>query len=322
MIGRRKTNMPASIHCPKCAQTYVLKEGMAGKTVKCPKCGQAFRVSAADAPATQAGTAARSDLPVARRLTPAASGGDPAAAAGNAALDGPSGGAASETQGPDGVWESPVRTGGRAVPPPLPAPAGAEGPKWFERAYFKIAAVIMLVLGVAAIVAVVWVYQPFARGDKAPVQEQVLQPPARAVPAPSTVPKGPPPDPGVPAAPSAADKRLDELADEAIARMGELDDLLASIRDAASSRAAIANLLPLQRRVGELQRERRMLESQGARLSPQKQQQWEAREKALEAQGQQHVERLLQQAPQYLELMDELIKEVSPGAGPPKKKQP
>ena len=230
------------------------------------------------------------------------------------------GGAASEAQGPDAAWESPVRAGGRAVPPPLPAPAGANNPKWFERAYIKIAAVITLVLGVAAIVAVVWVYQPFSKSDKAPVQEQVLQPPARDVPAPNTVPKGPPPDPGVPAAPSAADKRLDELADEAMARMAELDDLLASIRDEASSCAAIGKLLPLQRRVGELQRERRMLESQGARLSPQKEQQWEAREKALEAQGQQHVERLLQQAPQYLELMDELIKEVSPG-GPPKKKQ-
>ena len=291
---------------------------MAGKTVKCPKCGQAFRVSAADAPATQAGPAAPSGRLIARRLTAATTVGDPALAAGDAALDEPLGGAASEGQEPAGAWESPVRAGGRATPPPLPAPAGAERPKCYERAYFKIAAVILLVLGVAAIFVVVWIYQPFTRGDKAHVQEQVLQPPAREVPAPSNVAKGPPPEVSVPAAPSAADKRLDELADEAIARMAELNDLLASIRDAASSRAAIARLLPLQRRVGELQRERRMLESQGARLSPQKQQQWEAREKAMEAQGQQHVERLLQQAPQYLELMDELIKEVSPGGGPPK----
>ena len=49
--------MPDSFHCPKCAQAYVRKEGMAGKTLKCPKCGQAFRVAATGDAATHAGSA-------------------------------------------------------------------------------------------------------------------------------------------------------------------------------------------------------------------------------------------------------------------------
>jgi exonuclease VII large subunit len=97
-----------------------------------------------------------------------------------------------------------------------------------------------------------------------------------------------------------------------------LNELLASARDAASSAAAFAKIPPLLRRVEELNNERRILESQGARLSPQKQQQLDASTKALESQ---QLERMSQQVPQYLELMEELTKEVSPG-GPPKKKQP
>ncbi len=366
--------MPASFQCPKCAQRYALKEGMAGKTVKCAKCGEAFRVQAADAPTPQEGPPARSDRPVARRLTPAASGSDPAPAAPEAALDELLGGAATEAQGPDAAWQSPVGARRPAAPPPLPAPAGAKKPKAFERAYFNIAVVIIFaglmtvcfailgvnakwladktaamtvaivgtciagvalplllyavrhnllvgvapVLGVAAILAAAWVYQPFTRPDE-PKKYQG-PPPAwdpnakRYVP-----PKAPPPAPDTPAPPTAADKRLDELADEAIARFAELNELWGSARDNASSRAAIAKSPLVLSRLGELRRERQRLESQGARLSPQKQQQWDASEKAMEAQGQQHVERLLQQAPEYLQLMDELIKEVSPG-GPPKKK--
>ena len=365
--------MPASFQCPKCDQRYALKEGMAGKTVKCAKCGQSFRIQPTDAPAPPKGPPAKSDRPVARRLTAAASSGDPAPAAPQVALDELLGGAASEAHGPDAAWQSPVRTPGRA-PPPLPAPAGAKKPKAFERVYFNIAVVVIFVglmtvcfailgvnakwltdktaamtvaivgtciagvavplllyavrhnllvgvpsvLGVVAILAVAWVYQPFTKSDEA---KKRGVPPAPWDPnAPRYVPpkaplKAPPPDPG-PAPPTDADNKLEELADEAIARFAELNNLLASARDAASSAAAIAKVPALLRRMEELNNERRILQSQGARLTPQKQQQLDASTKALEAQ---QLERMSQQIPQYLELMDELTKEVSPG-GPPKKK--
>jgi hypothetical protein len=172
-------------------------------------------------------------------------------------------------------------------------------------------------LGVVAILAAAWVYQPFTRPD-APKKYQ--GPPLTWDPkAPRYVPpKTPPPAPHTPALPSDADKRLEELADETIARFAELNEALASARDAASAGAAIAKTMPLLRRVEELEQERRTLQSQGARLTPEKQQQLEAAQKAFSAQ---QLERLAQQAPQYLEQMDQLIKEVSPGT-PPAKKQP
>jgi len=365
--------MPASFQCPNCAQRYALKEGMAGKTVKCAKCGQAFRVPAADAPAQQPGPPAKSAPPVAKRLTAAKSGGEPAPPAPQVALDERLGGAASEAQGPDAAWESPVGARRPAAPPPIPATGGAKKPKSFDRAYFNIAVVVIFaglmtvcfailsvnlkwlddkttamawaiagtciaavaiplmvyavrgnllvgipsVLGVVAILAVAWVYQPFTKSETGPVKRRGVRPPSLDAPAPPSAPKATPPDPG-PAPPTAADKRLDELADEAIARLAELNELLASARDAASSAAAFAKIPPLLRRVEELNNERRILESQGARLSPQKQQQLDASTKALESQ---QLERMSQQVPQYLELMEELTKEVSPG-GPPKKKQP
>jgi hypothetical protein len=344
---------------------------MAGKTVKCAKCGEAFRIPAADAAATQQGPPAKRDRPVARRLTAAASGSDPAPPAPEAALDELLGGAASEAQGPAAAWQSPVPARRPAAPPPLPATGGAKKPKSFDRAYFNIAVVVIFaglmtvcfailsvnlkwlddkttamawaiagtciagvglpivlyavrhnllvgvpsVLGVAAILAAVWVYQPFTKSDEGPVKRHGVRPPSLDAPAPPSVPKAPPPDPG-PAPPTDADKRLDKLADEAIARFAELNELLASARDAASSAAAIAKVPALLRRVEELNNERRILQSQGARLSPQKQQQLDASTKAMETQ---QLDRLLQQAPQYLDLMDELTREVSPG-GPPKKK--
>jgi predicted Zn finger-like uncharacterized protein len=364
--------MAASFQCPKCAQRYTLKEGMAGKTVKCAKCGEAFHIPPAGASATKAGPPAKGDRPVARRLTAAASGPQPAPvpAAPKVALDELLGGAASEAHGPDAAWQSPVRTPGRA-PPPLPAPAGAKKPNAFERGYFNIAVVIIFVglmtvcfailgvnmkwladkttamawaiagtciagvglpivlyavrrnllvgvpsvLGVVAILAVAWVYQPFTKSDEGPVKRRGVRPPSLDAPAPPSVPKTPPPDPG-PAPPTDADNKLEELADEAIARFAELNDLLASARDAASSAAAIAKVPALLRRVEELNNERRILQSQGARLTPQKQQQLDTSTKAMETQ---QLERMSQQIPQYLELMDELTKEVSPG-GPPKKK--
>jgi len=365
--------MPASFQCPKCAQRYTLKEGMAGKTVKCAKCGEAFRIPAADAPAPPTSPPAKSAPPVAKRLTPAASGPQPAPAppAPQAALDDLLGSAASEAQGPAAAWQSPVGARRPAAPPPIPARAGAKSPKPFERGYFNIAVVIIFaglmtvcfailgvnlkwladkttamawaiagtciagvglpivlyavrhnllvgvpsVLGVVAILAVAWVYQPFTKSDEGPVKRRGVRPPSLDAPAPPSVPKTPPPDPG-PAPPTDADNKLEELADEAIARFAELNNLLASARDAASSAAAIAKVPALLRRMEELNNERRILQSQGARLTPQKQQQLDASTKALEAQ---QLERMSQQIPQYLELMDELTKEVSPG-GPPKKK--
>jgi predicted Zn finger-like uncharacterized protein len=387
VIGRRVTNVPATFQCPKCAQRYALKEGMAGKTVKCPKCGETFRAPAADAAAPQQATPAKT-APVVAKPLPAAPGTAkpaPAAPAPSTAAPAPAApapqaapaellaGAASEAQAPGGAWDSPVHPQKRAAPPPLPAAQAAGKPRPFELALFNVAVVVIfvglmsvcvailginakwltnkavamtvaivgtcvacvalpllvyavrhnllvgvpLVLGVAAILGAAWIFQPFTQPEKGPKMGR-LRPPSADLPRSPIPAKTSPPVPGAAGATADADKRLDELADETIARLTEISELLASAKDAASAAAAFAKLPPLERRVGELDRERRQLQSQGARLSPQKQQQLDEAQRAFEAQ---QVERMTQQMPQYLQQMDELLKEVSPG-GPPAKKQP
>jgi type IV secretory pathway VirB10-like protein len=171
-------------------------------------------------------------------------------------------------------------------------------------------------LGVVAILGAAWIYQPFTRPDE---PKRYQGPPPTWDPNAKRYepPKAPPPKPDTPAPPTDADKRLDEVADETIARYGEMNELLGSAKDAASSAAAIAKVTPLLGRVGELERERRTLQSQGARLSPQKQQQLDDAQRAFESQ---QLRRATQQMPQYFKELDDLLKEVSPGGAP--KKQP
>lgn len=325
--------MPETFQCPKCHQRYPLKESMAGRTVKCAKCGEAFRVPPAgdpsiqpatpnrQAPASKPAAASQGHRPVAKRLTPAVGGDDPAPAASDPAsaapevtLDGPLGDVAGEVQGTAGAWESPVGAERRGAPPPIPGTADAKDPETSQRRNGPIAAVILSLLGVGAILGAVVVYQVILK-NRETAQSPPAEPPAQPAPVAPSVPE-PPPKPAPPPGPSEADRRLDELADESIARMGELNDLLGSARDPASSRDALAKVPALMRRLGELDTERRGLQSQGARLSPQKQQQLDASTKAFETQ---QLERMTQQMPQYFEELDDLIKEVSPG-GPPKKK--